>query len=138
MKNLILALLTTLFVNAMPLQAAYAQADDAKGKEACAVSYKDVLEPGTLDKLKEQNGTIVELEGVRAKTFQSRVEEAIAQKALFTSDHIVIVNPNGEVDTIVNVAFFVNDCLKVVMHLPQPEVDILLSPLEKKPGERVD
>lgn len=138
MKKFLLALLTTLFVSAMPLQAAYALADDANSKEACTVSYKDILPPEALDLLKANNGSLVELEGIQARAFQSRVEDLVGQKAPFTSTKIVIVHPNDEDDTIYNIAFVVNDCVMTILHLPPAVVDALLSPLETKPGERVD
>lgn len=143
MKKLLFALLTTLLVNAMPLQAAYAVADDANGEankqtQQDCISYLTILSDENREILKTQNGTIVELEGVRAKAFQSRVEEAVGSKAPFEADLIVIVNPNGEDDTLLNIVYFSNNCLKAFMHLPSQLVEMLLSPLEKKPGERVD
>lgn len=138
MKNFFLVLLTTLFVSAMPLQAAYATADDGQTKEACSVSYKDALSDESREQLKLQNGTVVELTGAQAKAFQSRVEALIHVPAPFSSDQIIIVNPDGDQNTLVNVGFFVDNCLKALLHFPQPVVDTLLSPLEKKPGERVD
>lgn len=138
MKNLLLALLTTLFVNAMPLQAAYAQADDAKIKEACSISYKDVIKPELRETLKAQNGTVIELEGVQAKVFQDRVEELVGQSAPFKANQVIIVNPDGDEEGTTNIAFFVDNCLKAAIHLPQYVVNTLTSPFEKKKGERVE
>lgn len=138
MRNFFLILLTTLFVNAMPLQAAYAQADDGKSQD-CSVSYQASIVDADVEALvKAKGGTYTEIEGVRAKAFQERVEEALGSKAPFSSDKIVLVNPDGEVDTLVNIGFFVNDCLKAMMTIPQEVVEKFLSPFEKKPGERVD
>lgn len=138
MKKILFALLTTLFVSAMPLQAAYALADDANPKEACLLFYKDALPADVLAELEAQNGSVVELEGVRAQAFLSRVEDLVGKKAPFTVNRIIIVTPNNEETTLVNIAYFSDDCMVAVMHLPPPVVEILLSPLEKKPGERVD
>lgn len=136
-RNIVLALLTTLLVNAMPLQAAYAQADDAKG-QGCSVTYNVEFMADIRKKIKAVGGNVVELEGARALAFQRRVETVLGQQAPFTSNRIILVTPNSDEISGVNVGFFSDNCLKAVMVLPHAVVETFLSPLEKKPGERVD
>lgn len=142
MKKLILALLTTLFVSAMPLQAAYALADDANGatnkqtQQACQ-SKDDAFTPEQRQQVKDQGGDVVELEGVRASAFQSRVEALMGSEAPFKSDYILAVKPTAEDDTVYNVGFFVSGCFKSMLQIPPAIFSTLLGP--KAPlGERVD
>lgn len=144
MKKLLFALLTTLLVNAMPLQAAYAQADDAnkvenqQDKQACQ-TYAELISDNLREQIKINGGTIVELEGTRAAAFQARAEELFGSPAPFSTSRVVIVNPDGQSDTILNIGLFDKEgCLKAFLQLPPQVVDALSSPLEKKPGERVD
>lgn len=142
MKKLILALLTTLFVSAMPLQAAYALADDANGstdkqtQQACQTK-EAAFTPENRQQVLDQKGDIIELEGIRASAFQARVEALKGDEAPFKADYILAVKPDGDDSTTYNTGFFVNGCFKAMLQIPAAIMEQLLAP--KVPlGERVD
>lgn len=141
MKKFLFAVLTTLFVSAMPFQTAYATADDANKvptEQACEQPYAGIVSEEDNKKVIDNGGEVINLEGAQAAAFLARVEELVNSKAPFTPNRVLAVHPDGEDDTSVNIAFFVNDCLVHVMHLPFPVFSGLLSPNVPKTGERVD
>lgn len=117
-SRIFVILLTTLFVSAMPLQAAYATADDAQGKEACQVTYETVLSLDVQEHIKQQGGAILKLEGPNAVAFLHKMEQLIGSPAPFTVDVIVIVRPVSDPDAVVNIAYFKDGCMVNNGHLP--------------------
>lgn len=118
MRSAIIIFLTTLFVSAMPLQAAYATADDAPVKEACSTPYETVMTPEVLSTVAAAGGRVVELKGEHAVAFLHRVEQLVNQDAPFTVDLVAIVRPSSDTEDNLNIAYFKDGCLKSIGHMP--------------------
>lgn len=136
MKTSLFVLLTTLFVSAMPLQAAYAAGDGA----TCDAqhSYETVIDDHARDLLKEHNGTITELSGVRAKAAVDRIAEVVGSPPPYEVEDVVLIVPDDEDGTSVNIGFFNHKCLVGFMRLPPAVLEDLLNPPAPTQGERVD
>lgn len=109
MRMFFAMLLTTLFVGAMPLNAAHAQ------EHACQ-SYSDVFET---DEFKaatvEQNGTILDLKDEKATELVARLT-TLAGPPPFDIDEVVIVATPDSAS--VGLAYFNKGCLQGMGRMP--------------------
>lgn len=139
-----LALLTTLFVSAMPLQAAYANTPTTQttlnlvtNEQAC-VSYESSVTAEVRQTIADQGGVITELVGKEAQALLERIEELVGSNPPYPVDQIVVVQPTADAEAM-NIGLFSEGCLKGFFALPAEIVRIMFGVTAKAPqGEKVD
>lgn len=122
MKKLVLiavTLLTMVFFPAMPLQAA--TEEDAP---AC-VTFEGAVTATVVEQVAANGGEIVDLKGLDAQAFLSRLEELLGSNAPFPVDRIVLVLPTGEPNQDYNIGLFSEGCLKTILTLPASVVSAM-------------
>jgi hypothetical protein len=135
MKNFFAIALTSLFVSAMPLQAASAAAVDVQGSAPACVTYEGSVTPSVRQKVAEQGGLIIDLTDAPLSAFVSRLSELVGAVPPYTIDRVVLVRPTEDEDGLYNIGIFSDNCLKTVLNLPGEIVRALTAP--PAPGEKV-
>lgn len=125
MRKLIFAILTTLFVSATPLHAAFASADgvDNLPSQACSTTFKDVFNDDFLAQIKEHHVPSVEVTGDDAKRLGDGIAAAFGP-APFAFDRAVVLRLN---DVISIVFWFQGDCNVGTGKLPTDLIDKALN-----------
>lgn len=125
MKNIIFAILTTLFVSATPLHAAFALADgvDNLPSQACSTTFKDVFSNDFLDQIKERHIPTVEVTGDDAKRLGDGIAASFGP-APFVFDRAVVLRLN---DAMTIVFWFNGDCNVGTGKLPTDLIDKALN-----------
>jgi hypothetical protein len=126
--------LTSLFVFAMPLQAASAETD-VQGTTSACVTYEGSVTPAIRQKIAEQGGELTDITGLPLKAFVSRLSDLAGSSPPYTVDRVVIVRPTADEDDLYNIGVFSDNCLKTVLNLPGAVVRALTTP--PAPGEKV-
>lgn len=109
MRMFFAMLLTTLFVGAMPLNAAHAQ------EHACQ-SYSDVFETDDFKAATvEQHGTITDLKDEKAAALVARLTELSGPPPFQVDEVVVVSTPDG---ASVGLAYFNKNCLVGMGRMP--------------------
>lgn len=138
MRLALIAMLTTLFFSVTPLTAYSADPAMTPPSSGC-VMVESIVTPDAVAEIEKAGGSVVILSGIREEAFLARLVALVGSAPPFTVSQIYLITPDGDDNTYVNVAIIGDDnCIKGMLHLPQQIVEKLLSPLETKPGERVD
>lgn len=117
-KKAIFALLTSLFVIVMTGFPSYAQSDIGNPSAGC-VTVEQLLSPESLQILANQNGYYYDIQGKQAEQVQEGLEQLFGRKAPFAFKRLIVANPEGDPDGLLNVIIFGDDdCLKGVVHVP--------------------